>query len=89
MMIEDDKQGGLIWHPGKCCPLTVNIGSNQPVTIEKEYGPRIGYALRVTFEWKTACWVIQRQCFKDTDDGDEEYWVEVCTVEGNEPELQR
>lgn len=56
--------------------VTLDIGADQPVILDKMYGPLIFANLRVTAEFKTCQWVIER---KRIDSGE---WVEVARVDG-------
>ena len=53
--------GGKNWFAGTATdPIEVRIGSDQPVTVEKEYGPAIFATLRITPDIN-GVWVIERQ----------------------------
>jgi hypothetical protein len=56
--------------------VTVEVGVNQPVTIDKLFGPLIFADVRVTADFKTCEWVIERQRI------DSQRWVEVARIPG-------
>ncbi len=57
-------------------PVSIEIGSEQPVTIEKLFGPTIFSDLRITADAKTCEWVIERQWIKSSE------WLEWVRIPG-------
>lgn len=55
----------------------VEIAANEPVTVRKEYGPLIFIDVRVTADFASGEWIIERN---DAADGDG--WREVARVPG-------
>jgi hypothetical protein len=68
-----DKDGPHISAGG---PLVVEVGCSQPITIDKLFGPLIFCDIRVTAEFATNEWVIER---KRMDSGE---WSVVARVPG-------
>ena len=57
-------------------PIVIRIGSDEPVTLAKEYGPLIFADLRITADFASCEWVIERQRI------DSLRWVEVARIPG-------
>lgn len=54
----------------------VRVGADEDVVINKEYGPLVFAQVRVTAEYDTCEWVIERQHIKSGD------WIQVARFPG-------
>lgn len=63
--------------------VTVEVGPNHRVTIDKLFGPLIFFNLRISLDIQTCEWVIERQSIRrDKKGDDEEVYTEVHRVPG-------
>ena len=59
---------------------TISVGSDETLTILKDYGPTIFMDLRITADCESVCWIIERQTILNgTDDVQ---WVEWVRIPG-------
>jgi hypothetical protein len=71
------EQGSLVIQPRLTdVSIVVEVGVGQAVTIDKCFGPLIFTDIRVTADFKSCEWVIER---KRIDSGE---WIEVSRVPG-------
>jgi hypothetical protein len=63
--------------------IRVEIGSNHIIIIDKLYGPRVMAELRITQDYNTNEWIIERQVETPTEDGDVFTWVEAARITGD------
>lgn len=61
-------------------PVRVNISADQPVIVDKMFGPLVFTAIRVTADFKTCEWVVERQTINTGE------WVEAIRIPGQRDE---
>jgi hypothetical protein len=57
-------------------PIVAEVGVDQPVIIDKMFGPLIFAKLRVTAHFETCEWIVERQRIDSCE------WVEVARIPG-------